>query len=300
MAEVIKKARTTTSGPTIIYVAFDIEKLGNRVKDAINAIGACVGFQNGTKIETKCWCLKPPDGYVPEKRCMREFWHNPKKPELRVLLAMIEAASVDAGLGMAMFIKWYDDLENRFPSPDYSIELVSDNPGFDIGHLDYYVQLYTKRKSLRFSTYFYDKAGNKVDKGYVDELGDPAERHYRRLRDPSSRLYKTEFKKKVWDAANARCLHDHWPENDATCIYYAQVFCDYEIQEEERAKVRAESVTNIGIDITNAVEKLRGMPVIDHEPTLLLLSRIGHSGSMMKKILEEKKLNAPEIYGVYV
>ncbi len=174
------------------YIAIDIEKAGKRLDDAILAIGICIGDDKGTVYEKKLWCLKMPEGKDFEKRCYSEFWTKNMD-----VLNLIKSQEQDIAEVMKEFAEFIDGLEERF----HRYTFVSDNPAFDIGHLDYYLQTYADRSPLR-----YTKQGQ-----------------YRKISDPSEQINMLINKENIYNKIDKMITHDHNPMNDAEYIYRMQI-----------------------------------------------------------------------------
>jgi hypothetical protein len=181
-----------------ILLSIDIEKGGNSpTKHPILAIGVCVGAVGGGALprilEKKTWCLRPLPGQEMEERCVREFWSNKQD-----LLTKITECSIDALDGLRDFSRWLDDLATRFAERE--IKLVSDNPAYDIGSIDFAL------------------CANGIRTVGIRYLGNEK---YRSVCDPSEMIDGQGS----WDLVKSKIAanHDHWPENDAEYIWWMYV-----------------------------------------------------------------------------
>jgi hypothetical protein len=150
----------------------------------------------GAMLEKKTWCLHPFPEQEMAPVCVAEFWTGKEG-----LLAAIRARAVDPILGLASFSSWIDALPARYPGR--KIVLISNNPVYDIGTLDYVLAARRIRTlPLRF-------------------LGDGK---YRSVHDPSEMIAGQGSSVLVREKANVRACHDHWPENDAEHSYWLYVY----------------------------------------------------------------------------
>jgi hypothetical protein len=186
-------------------VAIDIEAAGANVAvHPLVSIGAVVGDGTGRPpLERKFWNLEvrwfrlSDDGDITdpgdfEPRCIREHWQ--KHPE--AVAWHKEALATSQEEGINRFVEWFDGLEAKYEK----IKIVSDNPAFDIGRLNYAVGLHAGRIDLRMSS---DK---KTFRGLDDTT-----RMLSMVPEP--------VRDQVWEHANGLVPHDHHPTHDAECIY---------------------------------------------------------------------------------
>jgi len=187
-----------TPQPQKVYLAIDIEKGGDsQSAHPLLAIGVCLGSggREPRVLEKRTWCLSPFPGQTMCPRCVAEFWS-----EFPALLERIRAEAVEPLAGLASFDEWLTGLHARYAPA--SIELLSDNPAYDIGTLDGVLSA----RGIRTLPVRY--------------LGDGA---YRSIGDPSEMVKGQGTKAKVGTWAGARADHDHWPENDAEYIYWQYI-----------------------------------------------------------------------------
>lgn len=177
----------------IIYLALDIEGTGARLDAPIVAIGYCLGDEAERIIEKHTFCLKMPPDVGVEENCQKYFWD--KHPDL---WKRIEREAKPANTVAHQFVDFINELETRFPEESYKIELLSDNPAYDITKLDFFVWNYTRRYPIRYSS-----TGG-----------------YRTISDPSEQGKALPNEDECWEIAVSKCQHDHWPENDAEQIYH--------------------------------------------------------------------------------
>jgi hypothetical protein len=168
-------------------IAIDIEKAGKGFEHSLLAIGICLGDDKGNVIEKKTWCFK---GDCFELRCFNEFWSKYKD-----LLNTIMTKAIDIKEGLFDFMLYMESLESRYSN---KLLILSDNPNFDIGQIDYYIYKHLDRhQPLR-----YTKSGG-----------------YRSISDPSEMMNNRSFSEDLYKELDLLVKHDHWPENDAEYIY---------------------------------------------------------------------------------
>lgn len=114
-----------------MIVAFDIETRGKSPSQhGIVAVGLVLGTPDGTVVDKITWKVKPLfEHQTYEQRCLDEFWN--KQGDLRTVL---ERDAIDARAFAHEFRAKLDDLERNF-----ALYLVSDNPTFDAGFINYYL-----------------------------------------------------------------------------------------------------------------------------------------------------------------
>lgn len=179
-----------------ICLAIDIEKCGDSpMNHPVLAIGTCVGTDDGEVLEKKTWCLWPFPGQVMEPRCLKEFWDP--RPEL---LKKIASCAVPPLPALIEFNTWLNGLAERHGAG--KVRILSDNPAFDIGTLDFVLCT----RGIRDMPLRY--------------LGDDT---YRSITDPSEMIGGQGSQKLVDGWIGARVQHDHWPENDAEYIYWQYI-----------------------------------------------------------------------------
>lgn len=179
-----------------IYVAFDIEHTG----EILLAIGMCVGNEDGDVLKKKRVNVKvhwPDDHSLGdfEERCWNEFWSKQSSE----LIATLKENAIPLKHAIETLAGWLNELETTYPSSDYEINFLSDNPSFDIGILDHYLKTICGRRALRYS---------------LDGV-------YRSVENPDDML-KMFLKQDVEGELNLirnKVLHNHDPANDAEFIY---------------------------------------------------------------------------------
>lgn len=128
-----------------LIVSLDIEKSGSGLKKHdIVAFGYTFADSLTQEILSKrTISLKPQKGndYNFEADCYKYFWS--KYPEL---LQKFKDNAVEITVGLQTFI---DDFEKH--AKNYNdIVIVTDNPAFDVGSFDYYLEEYLDHKSLHY------------------------------------------------------------------------------------------------------------------------------------------------------
>ena len=191
-----------------VYLALDIECTGeNPWTSSVIAIGACLGRQDGTVLEQRFWYLQPLPGESMSTKTHTEFWDKNAD-----VLKVIESGA-KPGVGQVReFTEWLRALAGKYAE----LELVSDNPSFDLGRIDILI----------------GRAGLGTEFGSIRYMGS---NRYIKARDPSSELRaakrigtkeRVELLLAQWRAHYRVPVHDHLPMNDATSIYYDQVFVE--------------------------------------------------------------------------
>lgn len=177
-----------------LYFAVDIEKIGYHHDSAINAFGTCLGTSDGEVIETNLWCPAVEPWQKFDVRCKETFWNNNLE-----LLELFKLHEKDARILYKEFEKYFDKIEERFPKA--KIQIVSDNPSFDLGTLDYHLNYYTGRYPLRYTS----------------------DGKYRSVQDPDERAKALCIKDTLQTKIDQLVKHDHNPKNDALYIYHFAV-----------------------------------------------------------------------------
>lgn len=181
-------------------VAIDIEKSGAMpLVHPIVSIGVCVGDEAGTVIEKRRFNFKvnwksEQLGGDFEDRCWEEFWS--KQPQ--GLIRLLQEDAQEPRECMKQFEQWLNGLEDRFKNT--KIKFLSDNPSFDIGAIDVYLDRYCSRLPMRYSS----------------------TKKYRGIDNPSDMLEVFPSEKvKEWTKlfVDPNVSHDHDPANDAEHIY---------------------------------------------------------------------------------
>ena len=137
-----------------VFVAVDIERTGPfLVRNKTNSIGFFVGNDRGDPIIQKKVNIEVqwPDGKTLgdfEPTCWHEFWA--KQPEEVLNGCKKFAIPIDSAfVEVAQFLQ---DLERAFPEDCFEIIFLTDNPSFDIANIDFGLEMYAKRKPMRFSS----------------------------------------------------------------------------------------------------------------------------------------------------
>lgn len=185
-----------------VIIAIDIEARGPGPRShGIISIGVCVGSYPKEEVIEKCrFDILPmeQDGQKFEPRCFDEFWSKHKD-----LLKKLTCDAKSASEQMAAFRKLIDKYPNAY--------IVCDNPGFDFGIINYYLDVH------QLPTLNYDSNG-----------------HYRNTHDSDSyargkMIYQID--RQWFDNAVAidkrqpslDALQKHMPEDDAEIVYRLHV-----------------------------------------------------------------------------
>ena len=128
-----------------ILCAIDIETSGpNIIKNGILSIGICAGTVTGNIIVRRRIDVKLHRSKSFDTNTWDNFWCKNKK-----ILEIIQEHPLEESAAVIEFINVIDDLEDN-----YKVIIISDNPVFDIGFLNYYLAFYINRLPLQ-----YDKEG---------------------------------------------------------------------------------------------------------------------------------------------
>jgi hypothetical protein len=124
-------------------LAFDIETRGeDMIAHGIMSIGFCLGHADRFEvIQSGRISLKPivEEFQTVEKRCMNEFWS--KHPE--VYKQLVDEA-IQPNIGMYKLSSMLDQWDCN-----YDLRIVSDNPSFDLGQINFYLARYGMRPLSR-------------------------------------------------------------------------------------------------------------------------------------------------------
>lgn len=205
-------------------VSFDIEKGGEKFDvDKILSVGICIGcVTTGVLMEKLIWCLEHDYEKDVNDRVKRELFENPdekKREPWEKSLKFIRENMTDRYICAKDIFECVSGVVKRngiqlqeFDSegkPKHSvydeIELVSDNPYFDLAELDRMLQ----EHKLTDRPIRYAATGNYIS------VTDPSER--------ISGLKDCELENMCYDYANKKCPHNHRADNDATNIFYQYV-----------------------------------------------------------------------------
>lgn len=184
--------------PDQVCLAVDIESMGAQLGSHVVAVGFCLGDTNGNVIESRSFYIKPPPAANFEPRCKTEFWD--KHPGLFDSFLKKATDANEAYREIGQFLSGLEKYDR--------VTILSDNPAFDLAHLDFALNKYLDRIGLRYSD---NSSGNK----------------YRWVADYSERTYALGVSQEV-DALAMKLaglktedLHD--PANDALLIYHGTV-----------------------------------------------------------------------------
>lgn len=176
-----------------VYIAWDIEKGGPCFEHPIIAVGVCYGTK--TTYRKKRFCLTFDINNFEEK-CLKEFWS--KFPNILEKIKSEATPVVETWEAITDFLTL---LEVAYPEDKYNIVMLSDNPAYDIGHIDYNLFHYTARWGLRYT-----------------DNGD-----YRFISNPCEQLVYHPNKENIKRAVRALSKHTHMPDDDAECIFMTQI-----------------------------------------------------------------------------
>jgi hypothetical protein len=219
MSESPKKVAKTANKPEEYFLAIDIESCG---KGDILAIGATFGKKDGTVIESRAFCSKPPStpaGY--DKHTWEEFWIN--HPQI---LARIDAEAIEDHIGV--FHDWLLGLEKiygpfgRRHREEVHLRLITDNAAYDLGEID---------------THFKPRFGHGIKHMFDDYVPDDNPTEQERFLLPKER----ELVESMITA-----VHDHYPAHDSLQDFQRQ--CALELVAANREKERIENTETDRVD----------------------------------------------------
>lgn len=128
--------------PVLIF-SLDIETSGAKyTKHGILSIGWCAGRTDGT-FDSGQINMSLPEGTDFEQKCWEEFWSK----NISTLQKLKEGA-VSPVEGIKNFISILDGYEQ-----DYDVMIITDNPSFDIGFINYYLATYLDRNPLTYDSF---------------------------------------------------------------------------------------------------------------------------------------------------
>lgn len=192
---------STPAHETPVLIAIDIETGGDSpATNPLFAVGVCVGTTGGCVVERRTWCFGPVPWAAMSPFCEADFWSKHAD-----VLARIQAEAKPFDAQIRDFVGWFDAFDARPVAG-----LVTNNPAFDLGFLDYVLLSRGARAlPLRYSN-LYAKIGREG---------------FRAVRDPSQMAAGQGPAARAWVAAqaDARCPATHWPEDDAENIYWRWV-----------------------------------------------------------------------------
>jgi len=184
-----------------VVISLDIEARGQGPKrHGIMAIGVCVGSANEEKVLEKTrYDIKALPDQTMEKRCWDQFWSK-HQDIFDTITADAQDAKTQIVAFRALLDKWHKNSD--------SVYIVSDNPGFDFGMINYYLDYFA------LPTLNYGHDGNYINTHDADSYG--------------RGVMKQGFGSQ-WFSNSSACKHfnlqlnpddhNHMPENDAEFIY---------------------------------------------------------------------------------
>lgn len=181
----------------VFICAIDIETSGpNLIKNAILSIGYCIGDIYGNIHIKERIDLKMPEECGFDKQCYDEFWINHLEK-----LKIFKNSALDPQEGIKQFTDTLDSFGNE-------LIIISDNPSFDIGFINYYICKYSNRKPLNYDNHnnyrpIYDTDGYTRGRLHID---------YDYIWTSDTYAMRTL-------GINVLANPDHMPENDAEYIY---------------------------------------------------------------------------------
>lgn len=127
--------------PQPVLLAVDIERSGdNPTQHATLAIGACV-MHEGKTLAKERWNGYTDDVWF-EPRCVREFWSQ--QPHLLTHFKVAGTQQAAQAAMIAAFQAFRARWERTADAMGARLQLVSDNPEFDVFHLNYMITTLTQ------------------------------------------------------------------------------------------------------------------------------------------------------------
>jgi hypothetical protein len=118
----------------VVIFSFDIETRGqSAVRNGLLAVGIVAGTTSGTLLMKKRFHVAPLVNQDYDPVCLEEFWskHKDVKDELE-----------QNTMSPKQFAQEFRELLNDFEKKQQSLYLLSDNPTFDAGFINYYLDIY--------------------------------------------------------------------------------------------------------------------------------------------------------------
>ena len=120
---------------TVVSLAFDIEAKGCAFENPVIQIGAAWGT-NLKDIQSRSWCFDYRDRPM-EKRCWDDFWSQNQATYERIVRE--GKAAGDPAAQWKSFARFLQDMY-KYHSETSELELVSDNPAFDLTRIDQHLK----------------------------------------------------------------------------------------------------------------------------------------------------------------
>lgn len=137
-----------------ILVGVDIEKAGkNLIRHPVVSVAFAVCNDNAELLTAERfnfnvnWALQSNGGDF-EDTCWHEFWS--KLPTEVVEACKVNTMAQDHG--WRAVAAWLNELEMTYPTPEYKIIFINDNPSFDIANIDYNLEHYANRHPMRYTS----------------------------------------------------------------------------------------------------------------------------------------------------
>ena len=131
------------SGKPPLLIALDIETSGPSVlKNGILSIGYCVGDYQGKILQRKRIDVSLDEGMTFDETTVKNFWQKGSKPKV---LKDIQRSTISAKAGAKQFAAMLDAYDSK-----YKVDVLTDNPTFDIHFINYYLDKYLGRKAINY------------------------------------------------------------------------------------------------------------------------------------------------------
>ncbi len=181
---------------TGVIIALDIETSGSRVsKNGIIAVGYYIGTIDNREIEKGTIYFNLENKEFDDD-CKAQFW---VKHIQKQVLAKANQFGLPPDQAIFKLISIIDRMDQI-----YKCDIISDNPVFDCGFINYYLDVYLNRPPLQY------------------KLG----KYHRHIVDVRSMIHNRDLWKKTKEEIRKKypnIKHDHDPMNDATYIYFSYI-----------------------------------------------------------------------------
>jgi len=190
----------TETKETVVLIP-DVEARGSSAEhNGIVSLGAVVGPLDRVRIYHKCrYDFAPLPGQVYEERCLSQFWSD----KLYVK-EDLERNQMDPLVAIGKFSELLGDLDKQC-----NVIVASDNPGFDIAYINYYLSKAGKPPVTYYANGWDYRGVSDIHdwtRGALGiSFGDMWMNHEQLI--------------KKYDLSVDKKLNDHYPDNDAEFIY---------------------------------------------------------------------------------
>lgn len=179
------------ASPKTLRISVDIEKSHQAISKGLLAIGVAVRASGDTNsIFTKVFPFCVPEDKEWDPDTLE--WFKSGEGTRSVIERLKKIDAKDDKESMKEFMDFVDELEKKYP--DHQLEIVTDNPAYDVGHLDAALERFCGRLPLQ-----YDSNG----------------KYRRKVVDPTERLRAFDMREVAQNRVDKVVTHSHWPSEDA-------------------------------------------------------------------------------------